>query len=123
MTDGALRSGKLARVAIVMIVACVAASCGSAEPSARELRFVIPEGTAGLVATNRAPEIFPPKLTVHVGDSITVVNEDNFDQDIGPYRVTANSTMTQHFSSPGVLEGACSTSGTGSLTVTILPRT
>lgn len=109
-----------ATVALVLVV-LLAAGCGSPARVAKHLEYTIPEGMAGLIATNRAPEIFPAKLEVHVGDSITIVNEDDFDQEVGPYRVTANSTMTQHFTSPGVLQGICAMSAGGDLTVTILP--
>lgn len=49
------------------------------------------------------------------------MNEDDFDQEVGPYLVKAGTTMTQHFSSPGVLQGACTMSMGGTLSVTVLP--
>lgn len=107
---------------VVAAVVCLSTGCSS-DPPAQHFEFVIPAGTAGLIATNRAPEIFPPNLVVHVGDSITIVNEDAFDLEVGPYRVDAESKISQHFSSPGVLEGTCRMSAGGSLTVTVLERT
>ena len=105
----------------IALVAFVISSCGSPVRASKQYHYVIPEGTAGLIATNRAPEIFPADLTVRVGDSITIVNEDDFDQQVGPYLVKAGTTMTQHFSSPGVLQGACTMSMGGTLSVTVLP--
>jgi len=99
----------------------MACACTPQEP-ARQFNYVIPEGMAGLIATNRAPEIFPPNLVVHVGDSITIVNDDRVDQEVGPYLVKAKTKISQHFSSPGVLEGSCKMSLGGKLTVTILPK-
>jgi len=126
MTRSPLRRTAGPRAMVALVVACIALACATlacaAEEPARHFDYVIPKGTAGLIATNRAPEIFPPNLVVHVGDSITIVNEDDFDQEVGPYRVKANSKISQHFSSPGVLEGACTMSMGGTLKVTVLSK-
>ncbi|MFN8050988.1 MAG: hypothetical protein U0Q22_06110 [Acidimicrobiales bacterium] len=108
-------------VAALAALACVAVACAAPAPP-RHYEFVIPEGTAGLIATNRAPEIFPPNLVVHVGDSLTIINDDKFVQEVGPYRLKPKSRISQHFSSPEVLEGTCAMSMGGSLTVTVLPK-
>lgn len=118
------RGATLARSVVAVVALCVAlSSCGSEAAPARQYSYVIPEGTAELVRTNRAPGIFPSNLEVRVGDSIAIVNDDSTDQQIGPYFVRAKTSMKQHFSSPGVLEGSCTLSGAGTLTITVLPRT
>jgi len=107
-------------VALVAAVVVVGSSC-TAEAAHVNYRYVIPAGTTGLILTGRAPQIIPPDLTVRVGDSITIVNDDDYDQEVGPYLVKAGTTMTQRFASPGVIEGVCRMSAGGRLTVRIVP--
>lgn len=126
MTRGTPRAGHKRALSLVWLVAallaCTMISCTSEAAPAVHHKFVIPKGTARLATTNRAPAIFPAKLVVHVGDSLTIVNDDDFDQEIGPYLVKANSTLKQHFASVGVLQGSCTVSATGTVLITILPK-
>lgn len=126
MTHAALRSShrrtiSLGRLVAALLACTMISSCTSEAPAVHH-KFVIPLGTARLATTNRAPEIFPSKLVVHVGDSLTIVNNDEFDQEIGPYVVKANTTLKQHFASAGVLQGSCKMSATGTVLITILPK-
>jgi hypothetical protein len=68
----------------IALVAFVVSSCGSPVRRRSSTSTSSPRERLGLIATNRAPEIFPADLTVRVGDSITIVNEDDFDQEVGP---------------------------------------
>lgn len=105
------------------LVACLGllslASCDEA-PAATRYRYVIPEGTAGRMVAGGAPQIFPDSLTVRVGDSITIVNDDTEDQTVGPYEVPAGTTIRQTFVSPGVLEGVCDLSPGGAFRLRVI---
>ncbi|HNI35204.1 MAG TPA: hypothetical protein PLV93_07370 [Microthrixaceae bacterium] len=109
--------------AAVLVTAAATPGCASKAPEPTVFRYEVPLGTRRLTLTNRAPVIFPSELVVRVGDSIVIVNEDDYDIDVGPYRVMAHSTLRQRFSSPGELSGSCSVAAGGELTVRILPKT
>lgn len=107
----------LAAVVVGLVLAVVA--CDDA-PAATRYRYVIPEGTAGRMLAGGAPQIFPDSLTVRVGDSITIRNDDTEDRTIGPYEVPAGTTVRQTFVSPGVLEGVCDLSPGGAFRLRVL---
>ena len=73
-----------------------------------------------LSSVGRGPEIFPVNLQVHVGDTIEIVNDDDFDEVAGPYYVKAGSSISQRFSSPGTLTGSCRLGAGDYFTLTIL---
>lgn len=106
---------------VVAVAALVAPACNDA-PAPTDFHYVIPEGTMGRALAGGAPQIFPESLTVRVGDSITIVNNDTEDQTIGPYEVPAGTTVRQRFASPGILEGACLFSPGGSFQLRVIPR-
>lgn len=108
--------------ALVLAVGLLVVSACSEAPAATDFRYVIPEGTTGRMLAGGAPQIFPDSLTVRVGDSITIVNNDTEDQTIGPYEVPAGTTVRQRFASPGILEGACLFSPGGSFQLRVIER-
>lgn len=69
--------------------------------------YVIPAGTADRLEAGETVEIVPAELTVRVGEDIRIVNQDDADHAVGVFYVPAGRTLTQHFNSPGVLEGQC----------------
>lgn len=81
--------------------------------------FVIPLGTADIIASGEDVEIVPRELVVDVGDSIRIVNEDDRGHSVGVFYVGAGETLTQRFDSPGVLEGLCDVHPSGSFTLRV----
>lgn len=84
--------------------------------------YRIPRGTADRIAAGVAVEIVPAELTVHVGDTIRIVNEDTAAHIVGAFFVGAGETLTQRFQSAGELEGTCSVHPSGSFTLRVLER-
>jgi hypothetical protein len=82
--------------------------------------YVIPEGTAARINAGERVEIVPAELTVKIGDTIRIVNDDIVDHVVGVFYVGAGETLTQRFQSAGVLEGECSVHPSGAFTLTVL---
>lgn len=82
--------------------------------------YFIPAGTADLINSGEPVAIVPAELTVVVGDTIRIVNEDVVDHVVGVFYVRAGSTLTQQFRSAGVLEGDCSVHPSGAFSLTVL---
>lgn len=83
--------------------------------------YVIPEGTAARINAGENVEIVPADLTVHVGDTIRITNNDVSDHIVGVFFVGAGETLTQRFKSAGVLAGECSVHPSGSFTLRVEP--
>lgn len=81
--------------------------------------YLIPPGTAGLIAAGADVEIVPAELVVRVGDAIRIVNNDTEDHIVGVFFVAAGETLTQRFNSVGVLEGECSVHPSGAFTLRV----
>lgn len=82
--------------------------------------FEIPAGTAARITAGQTVEIVPQELTVSVGDSIRIVNDDVRGHQVGVFYVGAGETLAQRFNSPGVLEGACTVHPSGAFVLNVL---
>lgn len=67
--------------------------------------FVIPDGTAVLLAEGQDVDIIPQTLKVQVGDKIKVRNEDSEFARLGIFDVRPGETVTMAFNTPGEMEG------------------
>lgn len=82
--------------------------------------YRIPAGTADRIAAGEAVEIVPAELTVELGDTIRIVNDDTSAHIVGVFFVGAGETVTQQFQSVGVLEGECSVHPSGSFSLRVV---
>lgn len=115
---GTRRFGLLV-LAAVALVGLVGSGCGSDTAAKVDHRFVIPKGAADRISGGESIVLMPPNLKVRVGDTITVVNNDTYDQDIGPYFVRAGETLRQTFKTAGVLQGECLFASGGVFKITV----
>lgn len=83
--------------------------------------YVIPRGTGDRMDAGEAVDVIPAELTVHVGEVLRLVNEDDRAHTVGPYFVAAGQTLAQRFGAPGELIGACSVHPDGTFVLTVLP--
>ncbi len=91
---------------LLVVVALASAACSNApEPQVHE--YVIPLGTQDRLAHGERVEVWPGELTVRVGDTLRVRNDDVVSFPFGPYRVAALDTFEIVFGAPGVYEGLC----------------
>jgi plastocyanin len=82
--------------------------------------YTIPAGTADRIEAGEFVEIVPLELTVKVGEAIRIVNEDDEGHVVGVFFVGAGETMTQRFTAPGELSGACSVHSDGEFTLRVV---
>lgn len=82
--------------------------------------YTIPAGTADRIEAGEVVEIVPLELTVQVGEAIRIVNEDDEGHVVGVFFVGAGETMTQRFTAPGELSGACSVHSDGEFTLRVV---
>lgn len=120
-----LRTARLGLVAVVIAAAPAITACGgdgSATPGIRaadsteeaEFAYVIPAGTGALLDEGERVEIIPAELTVQVGDTIEITNDDDRGHVIGAFYVGAGETLRQTFTTAGELAGECSVHPSGS---------
>lgn len=83
-------------------------------------QYTIPLGTGDRIAAGEQIEIIPRELEVQVGDAIRIVNDDDQDHIVGVFFVGSGETLTQRFTSPGVLEGECSVHPSGAFTLRVV---
>lgn len=116
-------------VAVLLVLGGWMMTRGSGTPSISqvdddtefEYDYVIPAGTAARVEAGEAVEVVPAELTVRVGEDIRIVNEDDADHAVGVFFVPAGRILTQHFNSPGVLEGQCDVHPSGNFKLIVEP--
>jgi plastocyanin len=87
--------------------------------SSSDHRFVIPAGTAARVAAGDPVAILPERLEVRVGDTITLVNEDDSVQQTGFLSVGPHETLTYRFSRPGSYTSTCNLHPEGTLEIVV----
>lgn len=73
-----------------------------------DYEYVIDPGTATRIESGESVEILPPVLTVHIGQTLRIINNDDRSHLIGPFSIAAGQTLAQTFVSVGTLDGACS---------------
>jgi plastocyanin len=84
-----------------------------------EYDYVIPPGTAARMAAGETVGIVPRALTVQVGESIRIVNDDDEGHVVGVFYVGAGETLTKRFTAPGELSGSCSVHSDGEFTLRV----
>jgi plastocyanin len=81
--------------------------------------YVIPVGAGEALDAGTPLEILPAELTVRVGETIRIVNEDDRGHAVGPFFVGAQETLTQRFSSSGEFEGICTVHPSGQIVLRV----
>jgi hypothetical protein len=78
---------------------------GPGDPTTYE--YTVPFGTGNRLDNGEVIEVMPQTLTVKVGESIRITNDDIRDYMIGPFFVTAGQTLAMRFTHTGELSGVC----------------
>ena len=87
---------------------------------AYDYEYVIPVGTADRIAAGEEIAIVPADLTVTLGESIRIVNDDEQGHQVGAFYVGAGETLSQRFGSTGVFENECTVHPSGAFRLTVL---
>ena len=81
--------------------------------------YVIPAGTKEKMDKGIfTQDIMPEQVTVDVGDTVVVVNEDVVTHTVGPFTVRAGETQRMVFSEPGYYFGVCTVGDHDTVTIT-----
>lgn len=107
----------LAFVLVPLAVLLLVIALGSLR--AEHLVVEVPLGTAARLAAGENVELLPQRLELKVGDRLEIRNHDTEAHEVGPYTVPAGQTLVQSFSSPGVLQGACSLHPDGEVVIVV----
>ena len=81
--------------------------------------YTVPLGTAAAIDAGQKIFVFPARLDVRVGDELIVHNNDNRNQEIGPYEVDRGATLEQRFTEPGTITGICTIHPSGRVEIVI----
>jgi len=121
--------------ALVVPVACSGDDATSYEPvpvtpvpGPYDYDYTIPLGTATRLARGETPEILDAntgtglgnELTVHLGQTIRIINLDTKSHEVGTFYVLSGSTLTYRFNAAGVFQGTCTTHPSGEFKLTVL---
>ncbi len=94
-------------------------SVAAADAGTATYEFVIPPGAGEALDAGEPLEILPATLEVVVGDTITIVNDDDRGHNVGPFFVGGGETLTQRFASPGEFVGVCTVHPSGELVLIV----
>ncbi len=97
----------------------VVATDGSGGSAPKVWSYTVPPGTGARIEAGEQLYVFPARLDVHVGDELVIQNDDVRVAEVGPYIVDRNSTLTQTFTQPGIIQGFCSIHPSGKVTIEI----
>ena len=79
----------------------------SQDRDGKQLKLVIPMGTASLIKAGGEPPNIPAEMTIVVGDVLIVENQDEADHQLGPLFIPRGATATLAFNRPDNLAYAC----------------
>ena len=99
----------------------IASAADVADVADVEYDYTIPLGTKDRLDTGETVEIVPPVLTVHVGESIRIANDDDAGHVVGVFYVGAGETTTSRFTAPGELTDSCTVHSDGEFTLRVEP--
>jgi hypothetical protein len=93
---------------------------GPAVPEGQTYTYTIPAGTAAAEANGAdVDDVLPETLSLSVGDSIVVVNEDDVTHSFGPVTVRAGETGSVQFVNAGIYFGLCTVGTHDSVTIQV----
>lgn len=113
-------------VPIAIAVVAVFALAGgddtdSVSPSGVVWSYVVPAGTQAKADRGEyVADILPEQLTIAVGDTVTIENQDVVTHTFGPFTVRAGESQKMTFSEPGYFFGVCTVGGHETVTITVV---
>jgi len=73
-----------------------------------EVVYDIPAGTGAKIDAGEKVEIIPSDLTLHVGQTLVLVNHDDRLHNLGGYQVRSGDTLRVNYPRPGLYMNSCS---------------
>lgn len=109
-------------IVAVIVVLALAGRSGhdSGSASGTVWSFVVPAGTRAKADKGQyVPDIVPEQLTVSVGDTVSIRNEDSAVHTVGPFTVRPGETQKMTFTERGYFFGVCTVGGHATVTITV----
>jgi hypothetical protein len=82
-------------------------------------RFTIPAGTAARLAAGANISLFPERLVIDRGDVIDLVNQDEHDDEVGPFFVAAHGELREAVDRAGTYVGTCTLHRSGRVVIVV----
>jgi hypothetical protein len=82
-------------------------------------RFTIPLGTAARLEAHVNVSLFPERLVIDKGDVIDLVNQDDHDDEVGPFFVAAHSELREAVDRVGTYVGTCTLHRSGRVVIVV----
>jgi plastocyanin len=110
------------------VLAVIAVASGDDEPEFQTIansddadyEYTIPLGAGAQIDAGESINIIPAELTVRVGESLRIINDDDRGHVVGVFFVGAGEILSQEFTSTGALSGGCSIHPSGEFTLQVL---
>ncbi|MBF29320.1 MAG: hypothetical protein CL447_05655 [Acidimicrobiaceae bacterium] len=110
------------------VLAIIAVVSGDDEPEFQTIansddadyEYTIPLGAGAQIDAGESINIIPAELTVRVGESLRIINDDDRGHVVGVFFVGAGEILSQEFTSTGTLSGGCSIHPSGEFTLQVL---
>jgi len=112
----------LVLVSVASLAAAAVFIVAAALPETRSpltYRFVIPPGTAAKLAAGANISLFPERLVIDKGDVIDLVNNDDYNDEVGPFYVAAHGELRQAVDRPGTYTGTCTLHRSGRVVIVV----
>lgn len=94
---------------------------GGAGSSGVVWSYVVPAGAQAKADKGEfVADVLPEQLTIAVGDTVTILNEDSATHTFGPFTVRPGEFQKMTFTEPGYFFGACSVGGHETVTITVI---
>ena len=108
-------------VAIAVVFALSSRSSDQpATPSGVVWSYVVPAGSKERADKGMFVEdVLPEQLTISVGDTVTILNEDSVVHSFGPFTVRPGEFQKMTFTEPGYFFGVCTVGGHDTVTITV----
>lgn len=110
---------RLAVALLLALTALVVPACSDDTREAQTYLVEIPAGTAERQKAGEEMKLLPSTLTLQVGDTLKIDNQDAAYQTVGPYDVGPGQTLVQTFQEPGEIRGLCTLHPSGEVTIVI----
>jgi hypothetical protein len=109
----------LAWALVVLASAGAVTGCGEDRQS-QTVEVVVPAGTQDRLDAGETVDVMPARIELRVGDTLLMRNEDDVDQAVGPYFVSAGGELSLTYSVAGRYEGYCPLSGTDGYEIVVV---